>query len=58
MTRKTVLVLCLCILALSCAYAGKASIVAQVSPYSLQSVFIKGETYVVGSGLKQPFSNG
>ncbi|MBO4393614.1 MAG: hypothetical protein J5800_04650 [Spirochaetales bacterium] len=57
MTRKTVLVLCLCVLALSCAYAGKASLVAQISPYSLQSVFINGGTYTstYGFGIEGGF---
>ena len=46
MTKKIVLVLCLCILAITCAFAGKASLVAQVSPYSLQIVSVEGGTYV------------
>ena len=36
--RKVVFVMVLCFLAMSCAYAGKIDIVAQLSPYSHQSV--------------------
>jgi len=38
MTKKAFLVLCLCILTLSCVFAGKFSLVGQVSPFALQSV--------------------
>ena len=38
MTKKAFLVLCLCILALSCAFAGKLSTVGHFSPFALQSV--------------------
>lgn len=38
MSKKTILALVLCLVALGCAYAGNSSIVAQVSPYSLQTV--------------------
>lgn len=45
MSKKIVFVLLLCIVALSCAYAGKAVIVAQASPFSFQSVAASGGTY-------------
>ena len=38
MTKKAFLVLCLCILTLSCVFAGKFSLVGQASPFALQSV--------------------
>ena len=45
MAKKTIFVLVLCILALSCVYAGKSSIVVQGSPYSFQSVSASSGTY-------------
>jgi len=45
MARKTIFVLVLCILALSCVYAGKSSIVIQGSPFSFQSVSISSGDY-------------
>lgn len=41
MKRKALLAAVFCILVLSCAYAGKFSIVGQVSPYSLQTVTLQ-----------------
>ena len=38
MSKKTIIALVLCLVALGCVYAGNSSIVAQVSPYSLQTV--------------------
>ena len=57
MKKTVIFTVLLCIVALSCAYAGKASLVAQVSPYSLQTVPVSGETYVstYGFGAKGGF---
>ena len=57
MVKKTMVVLCLCVVALSCAYAGKASLVAQVSPYSLQTVSASEGAHVssYGYGAKAGF---
>ena len=54
MTRKALLIICLCIVALGCAFAGKVDIVAQVSPYSVQSVAASSGKYVstYGYGFK------
>lgn len=41
MKRKALLAVVFCVLVLSCAFAGKFSIVGQVSPYSLQTVTLQ-----------------
>ena len=41
MKRKALLAVVFCILVLSCAFAGKFSIVGQVSPYSLQTITLQ-----------------
>ena len=51
MSKKTIFVLVLCIVALSCAYAGSSSIVAQVSPYSLQTVSASEGLHVSAYGF-------
>ena len=57
MTRKAFLIICLCIVAISCVYAGKVGIVAQVSPYAVQSVAASSGKYVstYGYGYKAGF---
>ena len=50
MKKKVIFTMLLCILALSCAYAGKTSFVAQISPYSLQTVSLSGNTQVSSYG--------
>lgn len=45
MARKTIFVLVLCILALSCVYAGKSNIVIQGSPFSFQNVSTSSGNY-------------
>ena len=50
MKKKVIFTMLLCILALSCAYAGKTSFVAQISPYSLQTVALSGNTQVSNYG--------
>ena len=50
MKKKVIFTALLCILALSCAFAGKTSFVAQISPYSLQTVPLADKTYVSSYG--------
>ena len=45
MAKKTIFVLVLCIVALSCVYAGKSSIVVQGSPFSFQNVSTSSGNY-------------
>jgi len=45
MVKKTMVVLCLCVVALSCAFAGKSSLVLQASPFSYQNVSVSGANY-------------
>ncbi len=54
MARKTIFVLVLCILALSCVYAGKSNIVIQGSPFSFQNVSTSSGNYrsTYGYGAK------
>ena len=42
MVKKSFLVLCLCIVALSCAFAGKSTVVVQGSPYAYQKASAAG----------------
>ena len=65
MVKKTMVVLCLCIVALSCAFAGKSTVVVQASPYSHQTAsasagdfkskygfgFKAGYRYILDNGL-------
>lgn len=55
--KKKVVFMLLCVLVLSCAFAGKASLKFQVSPYSLQSVSATGGKFVstYGFGFKGGF---
>lgn len=57
MKKTVIFTVLLCIVALSCAYAGKASLVAQVSPYSLQTVSASEGAHVssYGYGAKAGF---
>ena len=54
MTKKTIVVLALCIIMLSCAFAGKFSITGQVSPYSFQTVIMQSGNHdsTYGFGIK------
>jgi len=54
MVKKTMVVLCLCVVALSCAFAGKSSLVLQVSPFSYQNVSVSSTNYksTYGFGFK------
>ncbi|MBR1583223.1 MAG: outer membrane beta-barrel protein [Spirochaetales bacterium] len=51
MKRKIIITLVLCILALSCASAGRFSIKAQFSPYSLQSVAMESGIHYSSYGF-------
>ena len=51
MKRKIIITLVLCILALSCASAGRFSIKAQFSPYSLQSVALESGIHYSSYGF-------
>lgn len=51
MKRKIIIALVLCILALSCASAGRFSIKAQFSPYSLQSVALESGIHYSSYGF-------
>ena len=65
MVKKTMVVLCLCVVALSCAFAGKSAVVEQASPYSHQTAsasagdfkskygfgFKAGYRYILDNGL-------
>lgn len=57
MRKKIIFTMLFCILALSAVYAGKASFVAQISPYSLQTVPLSDKTHVsdYGYGAKVGF---
>lgn len=57
MARKIFIVLCLCIAAISCVYAGKVDFLGQVSPYSVQTVSASSRKYVsnYGYGFKVGF---
>lgn len=48
--KRTIIFTLLCIVALSCAFAGKTEIAVKVSPYSLQTVKTSEETYVSDYG--------
>ena len=54
MTKKTIMVLMLFIIMLSCAFAGKFSITGQVSPYSFQTVIMQSGNHdsTYGFGIK------
>ena len=54
MVKKTMVVLCLCIVALSCAFAGESSVVVQASPYSHQTASASAGDFksTYGFGLK------
>ena len=54
MSKKIIMIPVLCIFILSCAFAGKISIVGQISPYSLQTVTMQSGRYVstYGFGIK------
>ena len=52
MVKKTMVVLCLCVVALSCAFAGKSSLVLQASPFSYQNVSVSGANYKSTYGFK------
>lgn len=54
MVKKTMVVLCLCVVALSCAFAGKSSLVLQASPFSYQNVSVSSTNYksTYGFGFK------
>ena len=51
MKRKIIITMVLCILALSCASAGRFSIKAQFSPYSLQSVAMESGIHYSSYGF-------
>ena len=51
MKRKIIITLVLCLIALSCASAGRFSIKAQFSPYSLQSIAIESGNYYSSYGF-------
>ena len=51
MIKKTIMVLALCIIMLSCAFAGKFSITGQVSPYSLQTITMESGRHVSTYGF-------
>ena len=51
MKRKIIMTMLLCLIALSCAFAGKFSITAQFSPYSLQSIAIESGNYYSSYGF-------
>ena len=55
--KKAIIFTLLCIVALCCVYAGKTDIVAQFSPYSLQTVITPDGKYVstYGFGAKAGF---
>ena len=48
--KRTIIFTLLCIVALSCAFAGKTEISVKVSPYALQTVKTSGGTYVSDYG--------
>lgn len=43
--KKIIIALILCLMALLCVWAGQTSLRGQISPYSLQGVFIAGDKY-------------
>ena len=49
--RRIIIALFICLLVLSCVYAGQTSLRGQVSPYSLQGVFIEGEKFYSSYGF-------
>lgn len=51
MKRKIIITTVLCLIALSCAFAGKFSITAQFSPYSLQSVAMESGIHYSSYGF-------
>ena len=51
MKRKFLVITVLCVLALSCAFAGRFSIKAQFSPYSLQSVAMESGIHYSSYGF-------
>ena len=51
MKRKIFVITVLCVLALSCAFAGRFSITAQLSPYSLQSVAMESGIHYSSYGF-------
>ena len=51
MKRKIIITTVLCLIALSCAFAGKFSIIAQFSPYSLQSVALESGIHYSSYGF-------
>ena len=51
MKRKALLAALFCLIVISCAYAGKITIVGQVSPYSLQSVAMESGIHYSSYGF-------
>ncbi len=49
--RRIIVVVVMCLLALFYAFAGKTSLRGQISPYSLQGVFIEGDKFFSSYGF-------